>query len=301
MNNLLFIIDNHAAAKGMGLEEFTFFIGTMALMGASAFFFLSLNQFDKKWRNSILISGLITFIAAVHYYYMRSELGDDGQAGDITSIRYIDWILTVPLMCVEFYLLLKIAGATTRHLRDLIVLSLIMLITGYVGETGKNAALWGLFSGIAYFAIVYMIKFGSLAKLAKSAGGSVEKAHNTLFWFVFVGWAIYPLGYMIGTADAVMIPYNEAYALYEVALNTYEANVANLTAELTAEGAAPEMLKQALEKLAQTAPTEPVEPSLWYKGLAGCMDMNVVYNIGDAINKIGFGLVVYAAAVKETK
>ena len=242
MTNLLFIIDNHAG--GMGLEEFTFFIGTMALMGASAFFFLSLNQFDKKWRNSILVSGLITFIAAVHYFYMRGELGPDGSAGDITSIRYIDWILTVPLMCVEFYLLLKVAGATTKHLRDLIVLSLIMLITGYVGEAGMgDAALWGLFSGLAYFAIVYMIKYGDLAKLAKSAGGSVEKAHNTLFWFVFVGWAIYPLGYMIGTADGQ-----------------------------------------------------------WYSFMANVgLDMNVVYNIGDAINKIGFGLVVYAAAVKETK
>ena len=245
MTNLLYIIDNHAG--GMGLEEFTFFIGTMALMGASAFFFLSLSQFDKKWRNSILISGLITFIAAVHYYYMRGELGPDGSAGDITSIRYIDWILTVPLMCVEFYLLLKVAGATTKHLRDLIVLSLAMLIFGYVGEAGMgNAALWGLFSGIAYFLIVYMIKYGDLSKLAKSAGGSVEKAHNTLFWFVLVGWAIYPIGYMIGTAQA--------------------------------------------------------DPGLWYAGIANIgLDMNVVYNIGDAINKIGFGLVVYAAAVKETK
>ena len=242
MTNLLYLIDNHAG--GMGLEEFTFFIGTMALMGASAFFFLSLSQFDKKWRNSVLISGLITFIAAVHYYYMRGELGPDGSAGDITSIRYIDWILTVPLMCVEFYLLLKVAGATTTHLRNLIVLSLAMLIFGYVGEAGMgNAALWGLFSGIAYIVIVYMIKFGDLAKLAKSAGGSVEKAHNTLFWFVLVGWAIYPLGYMIGTADG-----------------------------------------------------------LWYSFMANVgLDMNVVYNIGDAINKIGFGLVVYAAAVKETK
>ena len=241
MTNLFYIINDHG---GMSLEEFTFFIGTMALMGASAFFFLSLSQFDKKWRNSVLISGLITFIAAVHYYYMRGELGPDGSAGDITSIRYIDWILTVPLMCVEFYLLLKVAGATTKHLRDLIVLSLIMLITGYVGEAGMgNAALYGFFSGVAYFAIVYMIKFGDLAKLAKSAGGSVEKAHNTLFWFVLVGWAIYPLGYMIGTADGQ-----------------------------------------------------------WYSFMANVgLDMNVVYNIGDANNKIGFGLVVYAAAVKETK
>ena len=205
---------------------------------------------------------------------MRDALATGDISGDITSIRYIDWILTVPLMCVEFYLLLKIAGATTRHLRDLIVLSLIMLITGYVGETGGNAALWGLFSGIAYFAIVYMIKFGSLAKLAKSAGGSVEKAHNTLFWFVFVGWAIYPLGYMIGTADA---------------------EAANYALELAAHNA--ELAALAGDVAAQAALVAPSEPSLWYKGLAGCMDMNVVYNIGDAINKIGFGLVVYLSLI----
>ena len=50
---------------------FTFFVGCMAMMAASAFFFLSMNSFDAKWRTSILVSGLITFIAAVHYYYMR--------------------------------------------------------------------------------------------------------------------------------------------------------------------------------------------------------------------------------------
>ena len=50
---------------------FTFFVGCMAMMAASAFFFLSLNQFDSKWRTSVLVSGLITFIAAVHYWYMK--------------------------------------------------------------------------------------------------------------------------------------------------------------------------------------------------------------------------------------
>ena len=50
---------------------FTLFVGCMAMMAASAFFFLSMNHFDKKWRVSILVSGLITFIAAVHYWYMR--------------------------------------------------------------------------------------------------------------------------------------------------------------------------------------------------------------------------------------
>ena len=217
--------------------NFTFFLGTMAMTAASAFFFLSLNQFDSKWRTSILVSGLITFIAAVHYYYMR-EAATTG--GVTTEIRYIDWILTVPLMCVEFYLILKAAGATKKHLSTLIWASLVMLVTGYFGEvsdTASGPALWGLASGLAYFYIAWLIKFGPLAKLAAAAGGSVEKAHKTLTLFVLIGWAIYPLGYMIGTDG-------------------------------------------------------------WYDFVDGIgLNMDVVYNIGDAINKIGFGLVVYAAAV----
>ena len=221
--------------------NFTFFLGTMAMTAASAFFFLSLPQFDSKWRTSILVSGLITFIAAVHYYYMR-EAATSG--GVTTEIRYIDWILTVPLMCVEFYLILKAAGATTKHLSTLIWASLVMLVTGYFGEVSEaahGAELWGRASGLAYFYIAWLIKFGPLAKLAASAGGAVEKAHNTLTLFVLIGWAIYPLGYMIGTDG-------------------------------------------------------------WYDFVDGIgLNMDVVYNIGDAVNKIGFGLVVYAAAVSSKK
>ena len=218
---------------------FTFFVGTMAMMAASAFFFLSMNTFDNKWRTSILVSGLITFIAAVHYYYMRDYWATNMESP--TFFRYVDWILTVPLMCVEFYLILKAAGATKSLLWKMIFYSVVMLVTGYFGEvvynTGSGPAIWGLLSCIAYFAIVYEIKFGGAAKLAEAAGGAVQKAHNTLFWFVLVGWAIYPIGYMAGT-----------------------------------EG--------------------------WYSGIFGGLEMDVVYNIGDAINKIGFGLVVYNLAVQ---
>ena len=77
---------------------FTFFVGCMAMMAASAFFFLSLNQFDSKWRTSVLVSGLITFIAAVHYWYMRDYFASTGDSP--VFFRYVDWILTVPLMCV---------------------------------------------------------------------------------------------------------------------------------------------------------------------------------------------------------
>ena len=147
------------------------------------------------------------------------------------------------MWCVEFYLILKVAGAKKSLMWRLIFLSVIMLVTGYMGESGYDAVIWGTISGLAYFAIVYEIWLGGAAKLAKEAGGDVLAAHKILCWFVLVGWAIYPIGYMAGTAG-------------------------------------------------------------WY-GDAGLffgmeLDMQVLYNIADAINKIGFGLVIYSLAVKKT-
>ncbi len=86
---------------------FTFFVGCMAMMAAAVFFFLSMNTVDKKWRVSLLVSGLITGIAAVHYFYMRDYWAAFGESP--TFFRYIDWVLTVPLLAVSFYLFLKVA------------------------------------------------------------------------------------------------------------------------------------------------------------------------------------------------
>jgi len=218
---------------------FTFFVGCMAMMAAAAFFFLSLNQFDKKWRTSVLVSGLITFIAAVHYFYMRDYWA--AHAESPTFFRYVDWILTVPLMCVEFFLILKVAGAKPALLWKMIVFSVIMLVTGYFGEAvyKDQAAFWGFISGAAYFYIVYEIWLGSAKKLAVAAGGDVLKAHKILCWFVLVGWAIYPIGYMMGTTG-------------------------------------------------------------WYSSFMPEGNIDVAYNIADAINKIGFGLVIYSLAVKKS-
>ena len=235
----MFIQDSVTRMLPDNYVGFTFFVGCMAMMAASAFFFLSLSQFDRKWRTSVLVSGLITFIAAVHYFYMRDYWGEFGESP--TFFRYVDWVLTVPLMCVEFYLILKVAGAKTGLLWKMIILSLVMLVTGYLGEViyTDSAALWGFISGAAYFVIVYEIWLGSAAKLAKAAGGDVLVAHKILCWFVLVGWAIYPLGYMWGTDG-------------------------------------------------------------WYTSILGKASIDVVYNIADAINKIGFGLVIYNLAMKST-
>jgi len=212
----------------------------MAMMAASVFFFFELSNTPQKWRTSVLVSGLITFIAAVHYYYMRSYNLETGDSP--TFFRYVDWILTVPLMCVEFYLITKKAGAKIGLLWKLIFASLVMLVTGYLGETidRGNSVLWGVVSGAAYFYIAYLVWFGEVAKLSQTAGVQVAKATRILAWFVLVGWAIYPLGYILGTPGG----------LFGIKLVS--------------------------------------DPE------AAVRAMDIVYNIADAINKIGFGLVIYA-------
>ena len=237
MEHLKIATDNYVA--------FTFFIGTMAMMAASVFFFFELSNTSQKWRTSVLVSGLITFIAAVHYYYMRGYNLETGESP--TFFRYVDWILTVPLMCVEFYLITKKAGAKIGLLWKLIFASLVMLVTGYFGETisRDNSVMWGVISGAAYFYIAYLIWFGEVAQLAQTAGPQVAKATRVLAWFVLVGWAIYPLGYILGTPGG----------LFGIQLVT--------------------------------------DTALAHKA------MDIVYNIADAINKIGFGLVIYSLSRSE--
>ncbi len=236
-----FLLEVHVISPD-NYVAFTFFIGCMAMLAASVFFFFEIGNTDKKWRTSILISGLITFIAAVHYFYMRDYFLATGQSP--TFFRYVDWLLTVPLMCVEFYLITKKSGAKIGLLWQLVLASVIMLATGYVGEAlhgnDKQSWVWGAISGAAYFYIVYIVWFGEVARLAKNGGTAVVRANKALGWFVLVGWAIYPLGYIAGTAGG----------LFGV---------------------------RVLEGLS----------------------LDAVYNIGDAVNKIGFGLVIYSLTLND--
>jgi bacteriorhodopsin len=135
----------------------TFFIGYMAMLASAVFFFVERGSVDPKWRISLLVSGLITGIAAVHYYYMRDFYLATGQSP--TAFRYVDWTLTVPLMCVEFYLLTKPFGAKGSTLFKLILGSFAMLVFGFIGETSgiDNNIMWGVLSTLGYLYIVYEV------------------------------------------------------------------------------------------------------------------------------------------------
>mgnify|MGYP001157218492 FL=1 len=144
------------------------------------------------------VAGLVTGIAFWHYLYMREA----HLQGEVTTVfRYIDWLVTVPLQIVEFYLILAAVTAVTSILFwRLLGASLVMLVFGYLGEAGLMDVTVGFIIGMAgWIYIIYEIFAGEAAKLSedsKNAGG--QFAFNTLRLIVTVGWAIYPIGYFLG-------------------------------------------------------------------------------------------------------
>ena len=216
--------------KSLNQNDFvgiSFWIISMALVASTVFFFLERDRVAAKWKTSLTVSGLVTLVAAVHYFYMRDVWVATGSTP--TVFRYIDWLITVPLLMIEFYLILsaitKVPGGVFWRL---MIGTLVMLVGGYLGEAGYLAVLPAFIIGMAGWAyILWEIFFGQAGKInAQSAPPAVKSAFNTMRLIVTVGWAIYPIGYFFGyltgsspeaSANALNIIYNAADVLNKIA------------------------------------------------------------------------------------
>ena len=173
----------------------TFWIISVSMVASTAFFFFEANSVSKHWQTSVRVAGLVTLIAAVHYYYMRDVWVATGESP--TVYRYIDWLLTVPLQMIEFYLILAAVGAATAGIFwRLLIGTLIMLIGGFMGEAGYINATVGFIIGMAgWIYILYEIFSGEAGKAASKSGNkALVTAFGAMRMIVTVGWAIYPLG-----------------------------------------------------------------------------------------------------------
>jgi bacteriorhodopsin len=216
----------------------SFWLISMALVASTAFFFIERDRVAGKWKTSLTVSGLVTLIAAVHYFYMRDVWVATGESP--TEFRYIDWLLTVPLLMVEFYLVLSaVTTVPSKVFWKLLLGSIAMLGFGYAGETGMmnaTAAFWLAMAGWGF--IIYEIFKGDAAQInAGLSNANVQGAFKAMLLCVTVGWSIYPIGYFLGYMGG---------------------------------GADPETL-------------------------------NIVYNLADFVNKIGFGVIIWAAAVADSE
>jgi len=177
----------------------SFWLISMALVASTAFFFLERDRVAGKWKTSLTVSGLVTLVAAVHYFYMRDVWVATGSTP--TVYRYIDWLITVPLLMIEFYLVLSaITKVSNGVFWRLLIGTLVMLGGGYAGETGYADVTTSFIVGmLGWFYILYEIFAGEAGKInANKAPASVQSAFNTMRLIVTFGWAIYPLGYYFG-------------------------------------------------------------------------------------------------------
>ena len=215
----------------------SFWIVSVAMVAATVFFFYEGMAVNKEWRLSMTVAGLVTLVAAVHYYYMRDYWVASVIAGAPDSpivYRYIDWLITVPLLMIEFFIILESSRrfSINKFFLEIVSGTLVMLIGGFAGEAHLISASVGFVMGMIGWAIIIWEIFGGEASKAAEANASVKSAFNALRIIVLVGWAIYPLGYvfgyMMGSVDAgtLNIVYNLADFVNKILFGLIIWNVA---------------------------------------------------------------------------
>lgn len=203
----------------------SFWLATAMMLAATVFFFLERDRVSGKWKTSLSIAGLVTGIAFWHYLYMRDVWVSTGTSP--TVYRYIDWLITVPLQIIEFYIILAaVTKVSGKLFWKLLIASLVMLVGGYAGEAGYASPGPAFVVGMAgWIYIIYEIFKGEASQINASSGNAAsQQAFRTIRAIVTFGWAIYPIGYYMaylggGTNDSATlnIVYNLADLVNKVA------------------------------------------------------------------------------------
>ncbi len=188
-------------------NAFSFTIATFA--ASTIFFFFMRQHVAPAYRMALLLSGLVTFIALYHYVRIYESWQDAYQiteAGLVATAvpfndayRYVDWLLTVPLLLIELILVMRLAQAESRSLMiRLGAAAALMIVLGYPGEISTNDAtrwtFWVL-SMIPFLYIVYTLVAGltdAIGRQPEAARGLVSAAR----WLTVGAWLFYPIVFL---------------------------------------------------------------------------------------------------------
>ena len=196
----------------------SFWIATALMLASTVFFLVERSNVSPKWRTSVTVAALVTGVAWYHYTYMREHWILTNESPLV--LRYVDWIITVPLQVVEFYLILAAIGVASAMLFwRLLGASVVMLVFGFLGESGamNEMVAWAI-GMAAWIYIIYEIWAGDAKAAANNASEGVQFAFTWMTYILTFGWAIYPIGYLYGAGtlgdnpdtDMLNIVYNIA-------------------------------------------------------------------------------------------
>lgn len=205
---------------------FLFFVGYIAMGAAFVFFMSERNNVAPQYRTTMTISALIVGIAAFHYYYMRGVYADYGTVS--VEYRYMDWIITVPLMALKFPSLVGKDAITDKTFAGLgftgicFTGALIMIGFGYAGEAGLMDPILALLLGGMGWAMIIVATgtpwSSGLGVDNDKISSELMWSANALRWFIVVGWIIYPLGYLF-SPEVELITMDNGAELMAVAYN----------------------------------------------------------------------------------
>ena len=199
------------------LVGISFWIISISMLAATVFFFFERGSVVSNWRTTLTVAGIVTGVAFINYLYVRNVYVSQGEVPIL--YRYIEWIITMPLQMIVFYLILAtIRKVSSGMFWRLLIGTLVMIIGGYAGEAGViNSMLGFVIWMVGWVYILYEIFSGEAGKLAAKSGSKVfVTAFGTLRMIVTVGWCIYPLGYIFGhTTDGVDV--NTLNVIYNLA------------------------------------------------------------------------------------
>ena len=185
-----------------------------SMFASFVFFVLVRNDIAPRYRGSVVASALVVFIAGYHYFrifgsweqaYTLSDAGTYVASGKPfnDAYRYVDWLLTVPLLMVELVLVLALSKAATKSLLfKLVIAAFLMIILGYPGEVDKestslfsNRGFWGLLSTIPFAYILIVVLREIQGAMARTGGQIAVLLRNTGLLTLFT-WGFYPIAFM---------------------------------------------------------------------------------------------------------
>jgi bacteriorhodopsin len=199
-----------------------------SMMATTMFLWFRVSAVKDQFKSAVLISGLVTFIAAYHYIrifnswveaysYSGVKQGDGPTMTGVPfndAYRYMDWLLTVPLLLIEILLVMKLdAGTFGTKAWVLGAGSALMIISGYYGElvvTGDLTPRWVCwFASMSFFLyIVYELLVGLAAATQSEADPEIAGKIKTAQVMTVISWCTYPIVYlfpMLGISAATAV------------------------------------------------------------------------------------------------
>jgi len=174
-----------------------------------------------RYRQALAVSAMVCLIAAYHYWrifdsftdaYVATGAGDASVAGvEQTYVlvngagfnegyRYIDWLLTVPLLLFEVIAVLALSRMVRRSLMmKLIPAAFFMIALGYPGEISTDnmtRGIWGALSSIPFAYILYVL-WVELGKSMSTQPEQVRKDLNGLRLLLLATWGVYPIAFLL--------------------------------------------------------------------------------------------------------